>query len=378
MKNIIKFIFYSFFYYFFRIFPIKKNKIFFQNFNGKGYGDNPKYIAQEILRRNLDFELVWAAIPEYYKNIPEMIKIVPYRSIRAVYEEATSGIWIDNCRKQLYVKKRKKQYYIQTWHGTVNLKRIEKDVEFNLSGYYIKQAKHDSFLADLFISECNFTSKLYKSSFWYNGEILECGSPKEDLLINNINLKNKVLDYYNIKNNYKIILYAPTFRDNFSIDVYDINYEQILNYLQEETKTPWIFLVRLHPNITKKSDSIKYTENIINACHYDDMQELMLASDILISDYSDCMFEFALMKKPVFLYIKDYNEYKVERDFYFDLYSLPFPNAANNDELLLKMKEFNNTLYLNSLDVFYNKTGFIKDGRASEKVVDKIVNVIYQ
>jgi len=366
-------------YYVFRIFPIQRNKIFIQNFNGKGYGDNPKYIAEEIIRRKLDYALVWAVRPEHRNNFPHAIKTVPYKSIRAVYEEVTAKIWVDNCRKQLYVRKRKAQYYIHTWHGTVNFKKIEKDVEQQLSVYYVKQAKHDSTLINLLLSDSKFSSQLYRSVFWYNGEIFECGSPRDDILLNqNHTIKDRVRKYFNIADNTKIILYAPTFRDNFSVDVYNINYELILNGLSEQTKNSWVFLIRLHPNISEKSEFFVYNEKILNASNYGDMQELLLTCDMLISDYSDCMYECALMNKPVFLYISDYEQYKKERDFYFDLFSLPFPYAMNNSELLEKMLHFDSKLYLRSLEEFFQKkVGILRDGAASKKVVDRIATELH-
>jgi CDP-glycerol glycerophosphotransferase len=368
-----------FLYYLFRVFPIKKNKIFIQNFNGKGYGDNPKYIVEEILRRNLNFVLVWAVVPKLSVNFPQRVKTVPYKSIRAIYEEATAKIWIDNCRKQLYVRKRKEQYYIQTWHAAVNFKKVEKDVEQNLSAYYVQQAKHDSTLANLALSDNKFSSQLYRSAFWYNGEIFECGSPRDDILIDfksNQDIMNKVKNYFKIADNIKIILYAPTFRDNSNLGIYNIDYELLLNGLQEQTKEPWVFLIRLHPNISEKSGIISYSESIFNASNYDDMQELMLASDILITDYSDCMYEFALMNKPVFLYANDYKQYEKERGFYFDIFSMPFPCAVNNNDLLQNMLHFDTAHYLNSLAIFFKKVGIVKNGDASKKVVDKIVTEI--
>jgi len=222
MKNIIIYCIEVFFYYIFRIFPIQKNKIFFQNYNGKGYGDNSKYIAEELLRCGYDLILVWAVRRKYKGNIPKKIKTVPYISIRAIYECATAKIWIDNCRKQLFVRKREEQYYIQTWHGTINFKKVEKDVENKLLSFYVKHAKYDSTIADLFLSDSKFTSQLYRSSFWYNGEILECGTPREDILINqNQHLKEKVRKYFNISEKTKIILYAPTFRNNFNACLFD-------------------------------------------------------------------------------------------------------------------------------------------------------------
>jgi len=379
MKRIIIYHICVFFYYLFRIFPVQRNKIFIQNFNGKGYGDNPKYIVEEILRRRLDYILVWAVRPKFSYDFPQAVKTVPYKSIRAIYEEVTAKVWIDNCRKQLYVKKRKEQYYIQTWHGIVNLKKVEKDAERQLSAYYVKQAKYDSTLINLFVSDSKFTSQLYRSSFWYNGEILECGSPRGDILINyNQNIKDKVKKYFNIGDNTKVILYAPTFRDNFSVDVYNLNHELILNSMREQTKGHWVFLIRMHPNISEKSNIFTYNDKIVNASNYSDMQELLLASDMLITDYSDCMYECALMNKPVFLYISDYKQYKEERDFYFDLFSLPFPCAMNSSELLEKMLSFDIKLYLNSLAEFFQKVGILKDGTASEKVVDRIAKELHQ
>jgi len=377
MKKIILYCIEVFFYYLFRIFPIQKNKIFFQNYNGKGYGDNPKYIAEEILRCGYDLILVWAVRAKFKGNIPKNIKTVPFISIRAIYESATAKIWIDNCRKQLYAKKRKGQYYIQTWHGTINFKKVEKDVENKLSSFYVKHAKYDSTIADLFLSDSKFTSQLYRSSFWYNGEILECGTPREDILINqNLDIKNKVKKHFNISDNTKIILYAPTFRNNFNADIFDINYQLILNKLQEQTKEKWILLLRMHPNDSKKSGVFIYNNLILNASDYDDMQEILMTSDILITDYSDCMYEFALMNKPIFLYIKDYEQYKIERNFYFDIFSLPFPSALNNDELLQKILNFNTTLYLKSLNEFFLKVGVFKEGNASKIVVNKIMEKI--
>jgi CDP-glycerol glycerophosphotransferase len=303
-----------------------------------------------------------------------MVKPVRYKSIQSIFEEATAKIWIDNCRKQLYVRKRKTQYYIQTWHGSVNLKKVEKDAEKQLSAYYIKQAINDSKLINLLLSDSKFASQIYRSAFWYDGAIFECGCPRDDILIHPVQAaKDKARKYFNIADNAKIILYAPTFRDTFDINIYSLNHTPILRVLREKTGDDWIFLVRLHPNISEKSEAFAYNnKTIFNATNYDDMQELMLVSDILITDYSDCMYEFALMRKPVFLYITDYEEYKKERGLYFDLFSLPFPCAVNFQELLEKMIQFNNEDYVSSLAVFFETVGIVNDGKASELVVNKI------
>jgi CDP-glycerol glycerophosphotransferase len=364
-----------FFYYFFRIFPVNKKKIFVVNFNGKGYGDNPKYIIKEILCLKLDYTIVWSARNEYLQSFPPPVKTVRYNSLRAIYEAATAGIWIDNCRKQLYDKKRKNQFYINTLHsGSGGIKKVEKDVENKLSLYYVRQAKYDSTIADLFLSSSKFNTNLYCQAYWYKGEIFESGAPRVDILVNHdIKIKEKVINHFHIAADKKIILYAPTFRDNFDPKFLNLDYMSVLNILKEQTENDWVFLVRLHPNISKMCDFMSYNDSIINATLYDDMQELLLASDILISDYSGCMFDFALMKKPVFLYIKDYNEYKNERGFYIDMSTLPFPIALDNSKLLENIKNFNQLVYEKKLQLLFNDIQPFDDGKASKRVVDRII-----
>jgi CDP-glycerol glycerophosphotransferase len=364
-----------FFYYFFRIFPVNKNKIFVVNFNGKGYGDNPKYIVKEILRRKLNYTIVWSARKEYLHSFPLLVKTVKYNSLRAIYEAATAGIWIDNCRKQLYEKKRKNQFYINTLHsGAGGIKKVEKDVEKKLSPYYVKQAKYDSTIANLFLSCSKFNTNLYRQAYWYKGEIFECGASRVDILINqDSKIKEEIINHFHIAPDKKIILYAPTFRDNFDPNFFDLNFSVVLDTLKWLTNKDWIFLLRLHPNISKKSNLLSFSDSIINATLYDDMQELLLASDILISDYSGCMFDFALMKKPVFLYIRDYNEYKTERGFYTDMSALPFPVALNNNKLLEHLKNFDQPEYEKNLQTLFNDIHPFDDGKASQRVVDRII-----
>jgi CDP-glycerol glycerophosphotransferase len=96
---------------------INKKKIVLCNFYGKGYGDNPKYIAQEIISQDLNYDLVWLLDDNFKESIfPKEIRVVRYGSFKAIYEMATAKLWIDDCRKVYYTKKRKNQYYIQTWH----------------------------------------------------------------------------------------------------------------------------------------------------------------------------------------------------------------------------------------------------------------------
>lgn len=365
--------------YFLSLFPITNNKIVICNYFGKGYGDNGKYIAEEIIRQGLDVDIVWLLRKELIgkSDFPSEIRVVKYGSLKGLYELATAKIWIDNCRKVFHPIKRKNQYYIQIWHSSISMKRVEKDVEDSLSKSYVICAKKDSEMADLFISNGKFNSNLYRNSFWYNEEILESGSPRNDIMFDKSNLLNqKVKKFFNINNDIKIVLYAPTFRKVGDTKVYDLDYDGCISALHKKFGGKWVLLVRLHPNISYKSNEIRYSENIYNASSYDDMQELLVSTDILITDYSSSMFEFSLRKSPCFLYVPDVKEYMKDRNFYFTLNELPFSIGEDNSKLIEAILNFDEHTYIDKLDKFFKLQGVVDDGFASERVVKKIKDVI--
>lgn len=363
------------YFYFYHLFPIKKNKIVFSNYYGKGYGDNGKYICKEIIKNKYDYDLVWLTNKDTIDKavFPKEVRPIKYKSLKGLYELATAGIWVDNCRKMFYPPKRSNQHYIQTWHGGIALKQIEKDVENKLTEGYIISAKEDSKIADTFISNSEFCTNMYRNSFWYNGVIKEFGSPRCDILLKETqNINNKVKEYFGIDKSNRILIYAPTFRADGNLDVYDVDFNELINTLEKKFTGKWSILLRLHPNLSSKSDFIKYDKNIINASKYDDMYELLAASDILLTDYSSTMFEFAITYKPVFLYTKDIEDYKKDRNFYFNIFSLPFTVAENNSSLLKDIEKFEMNDYKSKVKEFFIGVGMLEKGTASKSIVEYI------
>jgi CDP-glycerol glycerophosphotransferase len=335
------------------------------------------------LRRPVKCKIVWQVKKSYSHNFPPSLKIVRYGSIFAIYEEVTARIWIDNCRKQSYVRKRRGQFYIQTWHsGPAEIKKIERDVENNLSPAYVKQAKHDSTMIDLFLSYGNSDkrSEFMRATYWYEGDIFKCGCPRDDIFFTqNFRTRDKVLNHFHLDNDSKLILFAPTFRNNFTASTYNLRFDSILDILSKTEGGKWVFLVRLHPNISEKASMLDFfNNNIINATEYDDMQELLFAANILITDYSDCMFEYGFLKRPIFLYFTDITDYRKERDLYFDIFSLPFPIAQSIDELIKNIRDFNNVDYLQKIDTELQRLDSLNDGKASERIVNRILEEISQ
>lgn len=359
---------------------IEKNKIIFWSYRGKSYSCNPKYISEYILNNNniYNMEIVWAFnnINEYKWMEKYGIKVVEYYSSEFFKELMTSHFIITNTRFGMDFHKRNGQIYIQTWHGTMALKTIEKDAEKTLNKYYLLNAKNDSKKTDYIISGCKMNSDIIKNAFWYNGKILECGNPRNDLFFDNKKCKEIISSKYNI-NDKSIILYAPTFRSNGDLSVYDIDFNMVLKIASEKFNRNFAILTRLHPNLKGNNIFKDYNENIIDVTDYDDMQELLSASDILITDFSSSMFDFCIMKKICFLYASDFDNYlKNERALYFDIKKdLPFPLATNNEKLLEIIKNFNENTYYKNLEKFNKKLDIVEDGNASKKIVELILKL---
>lgn len=361
--------------YVFNLFPLE-DKVVFSNFFGRGYGDNGKYTVEKMLELKVPAKIIWLIKDENLASskFPEGVIPVRYNSIRSLYELCTAKIWFDNCRKEFIPPKRKRQTYIQTWHGGVAMKKVEKDAEATLSPEYKRQAINDSKAADYLVSNCTFATESYKTSFWFSHEILETGYPRNDALMNpNPGLREKVLSVFKIDPSKKIVLYAPTFRSNKDLSVYDLDYPRLIQALNQRFTGDFTVLLRLHPYIAKLSANLPANGPVVNASYYDDMQELLAISDVLITDYSSTMFEFMLTKRPVFLYARDVIAYKQERDTYFDIEKLPYPLGTDNDSMMDKILHFDEALYLKGIDAFTKELGFIEVGQSSYKIVQKII-----
>ncbi|MBQ3551530.1 MAG: CDP-glycerol glycerophosphotransferase family protein, partial [Clostridia bacterium] len=226
----------------FRVFPINRKKIVICNYFGKGYGDNGKAIAEALLKRDPELDIVWGVKSQFKGSLPENIRAVEYNSVKYLWELATAAAWVDNSRKNAGIKKRKKQFYVQTWHGTVALKRIEKDVEENLDEFYVAGAKNDSKMANIILSGCRFFTELCRRTFWFDGEIAEVGSPRSDALFNTDESKQaEVKKALGIPQDKKVVLYAPTFRADGNLECYNMDFEAVLDALEKKTGDSWVF-----------------------------------------------------------------------------------------------------------------------------------------
>lgn len=356
-----------------RVLPVQKNKIVFQSYYGRGYGDNPKYIAEQLPKEGLKF--VWVTNGKEPPNTPPYFKTVRFRGFRYIYEMSTAKIWVDNSRKA-YCMKKKNQYYMQTWHGGYTLKKVEKAVEAQLSENYVRQAKFDATVTDVMLSNCDELTGIYRRDFWYDdGEILQCGLPRNDRLFSFTEEDAaQIRKQIGVKEDTRLLLYAPTFRKNFGLEAYTLDYARCCKALTEKFGGEWKILLRLHPNIFEKADGIELDEQYVcNVSRYPDIQELYAISEILITDYSSVIFDFALLNRRALFYADDIADYVTDRGFYTDLFGFPFPVCQSNEELENCIAGFDDEKYFADLKQFFEEENFNENGHASEAAANWIL-----
>lgn len=382
-------------FYLFRIFPVKKNKIVFTCIEGStGFSCNPKYIALELLKERDKYELVWL-VNDLKKRFPKRIRKARNTLWIRAFHLTTAGIWIDNSRKQLEVRKRKGQFYLQTWHAKLGFKptALDRGSSFSKIAYLV--SKHDSDMIDCLLSNSEWYDKTLPTGMLYTGRVLRSGSPRCDVLLKRRDeLKNRIRKHFGLKDDDCILMYAPTFRGGSQgtdrgIETGDHmpDFQTLKKTLHERFGGQWIVFVRMHPQIAtghhvkKKTQSIaskapsnsRSKEGLIDISHYDDMYVLLAGCDAFLTDYSSAAFDAAVMRIPVFLYADDYETYENERGkLLWDMKSLPFPFSTNNEALNFSVRTFCAVRYREELDRLFLEADVIEDGMASWRVVKEI------
>ena len=356
----------------FGLFPIKNNKILVINFYGKGYSENPKYLCEELIKYN-KYKIYWA-VNKKSGDFPKEIKQVKYNSLPYFFHISTSKLWISNVRLPLYFFKRKKQLYMQLWHGGLGLKKIEYDVLDKLSDSYIKCMVNDNKMMDYFVSNSKWFENLIRNTFKSSAEILPFGFPKEDCLL----IKNNTESIYkniNISNK-KVVLYAPTFRNSYEHNPYNVDFNRLINLLKKVTNEEWVVAVKMHPNVHNYKSLFEFNNNVIDVNCIQDTQRLVKDCDLLISDYSSVLFDGLMSNIPSIIYAEDINDYYNERGFYFDIKKLPFSFSSTNDELCNIIENDYLKGYEKLYKEFLKKVVFYSNGDSSKKIANFINNLI--
>lgn len=362
--------------------------VYFESFHGKQYSDNPKAIYQFIEKQYPDYKLVWGVTKGY--EAPFRVQNIPFVtrfSIKWFFVMPRAKAWVINTRTPLWLHKPKNTRYIQTWHGTP-LKKIGCDIpEVKIPGYtsesYRESFRKESARWNYLISPNTYSTKIFGQAFQYNGIIKEYGYPRNDKLTlekDNFELKQQIKEKLGIPLDKKLVLYAPTWRetDQRVGGLYQFGtpfpFEKIAQTFGDEI----VLLTRMHYLVAQQFDFSNWPDRVVDVSTGIDMSDLLLISDLLITDYSSCMFDFAITNQPILYYIPDVADYEEElRGFYFDLdATLPGPMIQSEEEIMHYLEIFltnPDTLKTKHYQQFKDKFTALEDGEATKRIVAQIV-----
>lgn len=362
----------------FWIFPIQDKKIVFRSSQGEKYNCNPKYLSEYLINNHKgEFKIVWLfKEPKKYYNLKSKgITVCKEKSIKGIYHLTTSKFLIDNHGVQSYLPIRKEQITINTWHGGGSYKKSRKTNNSIQKKYNYKLERDTKY----FISSCEkFSSNNLKEILRRTpNKILSFGMARNDIFFEPIcDISKKVKDHFEIPLEDEIILFAPTYRESQEGLDTDIDWKNIINTCNKKYHKNFHFCYRMHEFVENKIDSLNQCEDLINVNDYEDMQELIAAAEIIITDYSSLIWDAAIAKKQCYIYATDLEDYMNERDFYTPIKEWPFPIAKSNEQLINNIKNFDNNSYVKNIEEHLNKMGSYEEGISAKQTYDFIKNQI--
>ena len=353
-----------------------QNMVVFSSFDYRGYNDNPRYISEALHELRPETDIVWLfRDPEQARKTYDLPPYVrTYRAIAndGVAAMARARVVVDNFNKRFFLAfPGKKQVYIQTWHGD----RAFKKVGFDNGSEYNRMVEE---FATLCVAGSDYGERQFRSAFHYKGEIMKLGYPRNDILIRNDAAEKKAIrEKLGVDENTGLLLYAPTFRDTelhsaktqrMPLDLY-----HVLDKLEAATGRKWKCLVRAH-YLSYGIVLDDGTGRMVMVSDYPEMAELMLVSDALLTDYSSCAGDFALCRRPIYLYQDDIEDYKSNsRALYFDMKDSPYWVASTPEELDKLIEETTPEGAKQNCDDILHFYGECETGHAARSVAEYIV-----
>ena len=370
-------------------YKVNDKVILFETFGGRNYCCSPKAIYERMITMDefQDYTLVWA-----FKDI-EAHNVKPFKNLKLVVSGSSdyfkycsmAKYWIVNSIMEENIKKKDNQVYVQCWHGTP-LKRLRYDIQVN--GALLntveeirKRNDKDAVRFDYFISPSKFCTEKFTSAFnlkklGKENIIIEKGYPRNDYLFKYTDSDvDRIKKSIGIPKDKKVILYAPTFRDNQHTSGVGYTYNLGIDFdkLKFAIDENYVILFRTHYFVANSIDLSKYEGFIYDVSKYDDIDELYVISDLLITDYSSVFFDYANLHRPMLFYMYDLDDYKNNlRDFYISLDELPGPIATTQEELennLVNIDKLENE-YKEKYKEFNNKYNYLDDSDSSKRVID--------
>jgi CDP-glycerol glycerophosphotransferase len=359
-----------------------RDVVFYNSFTGRQYSDSPRAVHEELVRRGLPLEHLWV-VADGQAALPPSAREVALWQHEWYEALATSRYIVTNQHLPNWFRRRPGQVVVQTWHGTP-LKRIGFDIEdlqFADTKYFEKleeEAKNWSHL----VSPNRFSTPILRRAFRYEGEMLEIGYPRNDILFATDERREAIVKEVRrrlgLPEGKKVVLYAPTWRDDefYSGGKYKISMMLDLDAARERLGDDHVLLVRRHPNVV---DDILGAGNgfVFDVSTYPDMADLLAITDVLITDYSSVMFDFASTGRPMLFFTYDLAHYRDKlRGFYFDFEAeAPGPLLGTSDEVIDAVADVDTVAghYAARYQAFARRSSDLDDGHASERLVDAML-----
>ncbi len=392
-----------------RILPVRRGLISVCTFEGRGgFGCNPRYLVQELHRIHPEYEFVWFVNKaSWQKEFPEYIRKVPNTLWSRAYWLTRSKVWIDNYRKPYGTCKRKGQYYLNVNHYTLGIKctGLWRGEGFSEMAYLV--SRNDSDMIDDLVIDSAWCEEVSPKGLVYDGTYQKTGAPRCDVLYGDKGQAKRIFrDRHGLAGDARVLLFAPTFREGTKdgkrfvySEIWTIDLEHLIHTLEKRFGGTWYLCIRVHPQLAasfRGYEDSALKDRIIDESQADDMYEILAGMDAYITDYSSACFEAGFAHIPVFLYADDIQEYADARGALmwdittdprgcirnnkvmtpgFDV-ELPFTLAVNNEQLEEDILGFDQEIYDKVLDRFHEKIGLVFEGNASEKLAEKVVQMI--
>lgn len=364
--------------------PKWQKTIMFESFSGKAYNDSPRAIYDYMREQYPDYHLYWSAHRKYLSLFErDGAPYVRRFSFRWIWLMARSPYWVINSRMPVWLPKPAGVKIVQTWHGTP-LKKLAADMEeVHMPGtqtetykaHFIEEARN----WDMLVSPNAYSSQIFRRAFRFEGKMLETGYPRNDVLYqqNDPATIQSLKERCQLPEDKKVILYAPTWRDDeyYKKGVYKFSIQLDLDKMQERLGDEYIVLLRMHYLIAEQFDLSAYGDFVRDFSDYEDIRDLYLLADILLTDYSSVFFDYANLRRPILFYTYDLEKYQdTLRGFYIDMETeLPGPLLKTSDEVIAAIEDITavNEAYQERYDAFYERFCAWEDGSASARVAEQ-------
>lgn len=366
----------------------KKNIIILESFFGTQFSDSPKAIYEYLKRTHPEYKLYWNVNRknvDYFKThgIPYVVRF----GYKGILKQAQAKYWFTNTRRPFRWAKPRDAKLIQTWHGTP-LKTIGTDVQnVTMPGVaqrsYHKQVIRDSARWDYLVAPNEYSYNIMQRAFRKPfTKLISSGYPRNDMLYNYTDSQvSEIKEALEISQDKKVVLYAPTWRDNeyVHVDEYSAKLHLDLDQLLEKLPENTVILIRTHYLIANQLDLSSYGERVLNVSDYEDVTDLYLISNVLITDYSSVMFDFANLKRPILFFAYDLDEYAGDiRGFYIDYQkTVPGPIVKTNEELIPVLKDMLNSpdkyVHTSTYSAFLDKFASWENGNSTQTLVEYVL-----